>query len=67
MKKTVCFILLFSPLLLIAQAPQWIDYSWRTASYPEQDYFMTFISGEVPENSDAKTLLDEYEAQAKAA
>lgn len=67
MKKTVCFILLFSPLLLIAQAPQWIDYSWRTASYPEQDYFMTFISGEVPENSDAKTLLDEYEEQAKAA
>ena len=67
MKKTVCFILLFFPLLLIAQAPQWIDYSWRTTSYPEQDYFMTFISGEVPENSDAKSLLDEYEEQAKAA
>ena len=67
MKKFSCFILLFLPVLLLAQAPQWIDYSWRTSTYPEQDYFMTFISGEVSEKLDAKSLLDEYEEQAKAA
>jgi hypothetical protein len=67
MKKISCLFLLFLPAVLMAQEPQWIDYSWRTSAYPEKDYFMTFISGEVSENQDAKSLLDEYEEQAKAA
>ncbi len=67
MKKISCILLFFLPVWLMAQAPQWIDYSWRTSAYPEQDYFMSFISGEVSENQDAKSLLDEYEEQAKAA
>ncbi|HOI33406.1 MAG TPA: hypothetical protein PLC47_11600, partial [Bacteroidales bacterium] len=65
--KRLFFISLFLlPIIIQAQQPQWIDYSWRISAYPEKDYFMSFISGEVPEGQDAKNLLDVYEEQAKA-
>ena len=67
MRKIYWLILLLCPIITQAQQPQWIDYSWRLSTYPEKDFFITFISGEVSESQDAKNLLDVYEEQAKAA
>ncbi|MDD4086563.1 MAG: hypothetical protein PHP48_04905 [Bacteroidales bacterium] len=67
MRKIYWLILLLCPIITQAQQPQWVDYSWRLSTYPEKDFFITFISGEVSEGQDAKNLLDVYEEQAKAA
>lgn len=67
MKKYFLIIWLFLPLFAWSQQPQWTDYVWRTSNYPDQDYFMAFVSGELPEGKNAKDVLDEYEEQAKAA
>ncbi|MCK9452460.1 MAG: hypothetical protein M0Q90_12270 [Bacteroidales bacterium] len=67
MKKYIVIFWLLLPFLGLAQQPQWTDYSWRTSNYPDQDFFMAFESGAVPKGKNTKDLLDEYEAQAKAA
>ena len=67
MKKYIVIFWLLLPFLGLTQQPQWTDYSWRTSNYPDQDYFMAFESGAVHKGKNTKDLLDEYEAQAKAA
>jgi len=66
MKKHIVILFLLVPFIGLTQQPQWTDYAWRTSNYPDKDFFMAFVSGEVPEGKNAKDLLDEYEEQAKA-
>lgn len=67
MKNILAIFCLLLPFVGLSQQPQWTDYAWRISNYPDQDYFMVFVSGEVPEDKNAKDLMDEYEEQAKAA
>jgi len=51
---------------LLAQRPQWIDYSWRVTNLPESENIVAFISGVNNTGENSNDLLTRYEEQARA-